>query len=161
MKLFAVVTLALVLGTSSGSKVWNRFRLTRPEQFGGEYSYIKINPKTGNGPPLEKNSWFGYACTRLGDLNEDGIEDLAVGAYGESYYSVYNNTVSRAAGAVYILFMSRNFTVLSYERISGQRGGNKLDLSSDPLIKFVNNDNFGFSLATIGDLDGDGKLLLI
>lgn len=77
---------------------------------------------------------------------------LQVGAHGESYYSAHSTSVSKAAGAAYVLFMSRNFTVLSYERISGERS----DVNTPPKLRFVNNDNFGYSVANIGDLDGDG-----
>lgn len=73
------VMLATVLAiASAGSSLWNRFPLYRPGRFGGEVSYIKVSPDDGGGPPMAKNSWFGYSISRLGDLNEDGVEDLLV-----------------------------------------------------------------------------------
>ena len=153
--LLLVKTGLFVLGSTDGS-VWNDYRLSRPKLFGGEYSYIKVSPDSGGGPPLAKNSWFGYSACNIGDLNEDGVDDLVVGAYGESYFSAHKTTLSKAAGAIYVLFMTKNFTVHSYTRISGERGGNTPNPDMAPLISFVNNDNFGFTVANIGDLDGDG-----
>ena len=42
--------------------------------------------------------FFGWAVAALGDLNSDGVVDLAVGA-------PYSDDVSGGAGAVYLLFL--------------------------------------------------------
>lgn len=70
--------LAFTLAGEVNSKIWNRFSLYPPKQFGGQRAYIKVAPDSGGGPPLAQNSWFGYSMSRIGDLNEDGIDDLLV-----------------------------------------------------------------------------------
>jgi len=102
----------------------------------------KISDSEGNFDVyLDGGFNFGSAITSLGDIDGDGITDIAVGASGET-----NN--GSPTGAVYILFLEKNGTVKSYEKISGQTEPFKFLLKGD--------DNFGHSLTNIGDLDGDG-----
>ena len=76
----------------------------------------------------------------VGDLDGNGAIDLAVGAG-------FDNTGGTHRGAVYVLRLDANGTVLSSLKIaSGTNGGPALaDL-----------DNFGSSVAAVGDLNGDG-----
>lgn len=78
--------------------------------------------------------------TELGDLNGDRISDLAVGAVGD-------DDGGSGRGAVWVLFLNRNGTVKSYQKISNSQGNFTGNLS--------NSDFFGFSIASITDLDGD------
>ena len=48
-------------------------------------------------------SFTGRGMGLLGDLNEDGFDDILVGAYNEDSY-----------GAAYVLFMGENFQVKDY-----------------------------------------------
>ncbi len=114
----------------------------------GGGNYTTDNIKIANGladfSPIYMDwpSWFGYSVANIGDLDGDGIQDLAVGAPFDE------NTQSRE-GAIYILFMNTDGTVASDVKISGALGDfypSNLDM----------NDNFGTSIANIGDLDGDG-----
>jgi Ca2+-binding RTX toxin-like protein len=99
-------------------------------------SSSKIASGTGGGPVLPDSSLFGGAIAFPGDIDGDGVQDMAVGAANES------NT-----GTVNILFMNPNGTVKSSTRIaSGVGGGPALGTTR----------SFGYSLAPIGDLDGDG-----
>lgn len=80
--------------------------------------------------------WFGVAVTGAGDLDADGFEDVAVGAYGA-------DPSGSASGAAYVFY--------------GTSTG--LDLASEQLVvpdDGDTNDAFGAALAGAGDLDGDG-----
>ena len=91
--------------------------------------------------PLDNDNHFGVSLASLGDLDGDGIADLAVGANGDD-----DGGIDR--GAVYILFLYANSTVKGEQKISSAQGG-----LTGPLI---NGDSFGVSVASLGDLDGDG-----
>ena len=43
-------------------------------------STVEINSDTTNGPTLTNTDQFGYSVENLGDLDGDGVNDLAVGA---------------------------------------------------------------------------------
>ena len=96
---------------------------------------------------------FGVSVTAIGDLNGDGVTDLAVGAYGYDYVSgcywgvCTNYEYDR--GKVYIIFMDADGTVSSYAEI----WSNSEDLSPYEIEPY---DYFGRSVAAIGDITGDG-----
>jgi hypothetical protein len=102
----------------------------------------KIGFNIGGGPTLADGDYFGHAVASLGDLNGDGIVDLAVGASKDDTGGYIN-------GAVYILFMNTNGTVKSSQKIAKGMGGG-------PAL--ATGDRFGSSLAALGDLDGDGVI---
>lgn len=102
----------------------------------------KISETTGGfDGDLRPGDQFGRALTGLGDLDGDGVADLAVGAN-------YDDDGGMNRGAVWILNLNRDGTVRNTAKISSLRGG-----FAGPLR---NNDEFGRSLACLGDLDGDG-----
>ena len=102
----------------------------------------KISDTAGNfTATLSANDKFGWAVADIGDLDNDGVNDLAVGVYAD-------DTGGNARGAVYILFMNSNGTVDSHQKIS--------DTDGDFTATFNDSDYFGISVAGIGDLDGDG-----
>jgi hypothetical protein len=107
---------------------------------GGVTSRSKIANGNGGGPALGNFDNFGSSVANVGDLDGDGVTDLAVGAPGDDTGGVIR-------GAVHILFLKNDGTVKSITKIaSGIGGGPTLD----------NGDNFGRSVANVGDLDGDG-----
>ncbi len=101
---------------------------------------IKITSGTNGGPTLLDGDRFGHSLASLGDLDGDGVTDLAVGA-------LRDDTGDSARGAVYVQFLNANGTVKSRVKIaSGTNGG--------PVL--ANLDYFGSSVASLGDLNGDG-----
>jgi hypothetical protein len=81
---------------------------------------------------------FGSSVALINDLDGDGVPEIAVGApqygSGETYQ-----------GAVYILFLTAAGTVKSFHKIP----------SEDFDGTAISESNFGSSLASAGDLDGD------
>ena len=90
---------------------------------------------------LEPDDQFGCSISAIGDLDGDGVMDLAVGALNDD-----DGGLNR--GAIYILFLNQNGTVKSEQKISDLSGGLSIGLD--------NYDNFGWSVSNIGDHDFDG-----
>jgi hypothetical protein len=102
----------------------------------------KISSKEGDlDSDLDDADFFGSAVTEIGDLDSDGVTDLAVGVVGDD-----DGGTNR--GAVWILFMNADCTVDEKNRISQNRGSFDGELSD--------NDRFGNALANVGDLNNDG-----
>ncbi len=91
--------------------------------------------------PLGVHDDFGSSVTTLGDLDGDGIVDLAVGASGD-------DDGGRDRGAMYVLFLNTDGTVREYQKISDTAGGFEGILDD--------HDTFGRTATALGDLDGDG-----
>ena len=90
---------------------------------------------------LDSFDLFGISVASLGDLDGDGVGDLAVGAW-------FDDDGGTNRGAVWVLFLNKNGTVKSHQKISDTEGGFTGSLD--------NGDQFGTSVASLGDLDGDG-----
>ena len=103
-------------------------------------STVEINDGTANGPVLSNRDNFGMSVAAIGDLDGDGVPDLAAGASGDD-----NGGPDR--GAVHVMFMNRDGTIRDTVEInSGTANGPVLSTG----------DRFGVSVVAIGDLDGDG-----
>ncbi|MEM7311221.1 MAG: FG-GAP-like repeat-containing protein [Planctomycetota bacterium] len=89
---------------------------------------------------LDDDDHFGTAIANLGDLDGDGVRDLAVGAPDDDDGGL------SGSGAVWILFLNADGTVKSEAKISLDAGGFSATLPK----------RFGRSLARLGDVDGDG-----
>lgn len=104
-------------------------------------STIEINDLTTNGPTLNDIDFYGSAVANIGDVNGDGVEDLAVSANGA------NGTAGNNTGAVFIHFMNTDGSVDSTVEI------NDTTLNGPDLAA---GDSYGVSLDSMGDFDGDG-----
>ena len=105
-------------------------------------SHQKISDTEGGFTGMLDNSdWFGKAVGGLGDLDGDGLTDLAVGAH-------LDDDGGADRGAAWILFLNTDGTVKSHQKISDTEGGFTGTLDDE--------DRFGTSVASLGDLDGDG-----
>ncbi len=109
---------------------------------GSVLGWSKISNTTGGAsPPLRANDMFGRSCTGLGDVDGDGVMDLAVGAIGE-------DRPGSNAGAAWILFLKPDGTVRDFVKITEGLAGFGGDLDVE--------DGFGRECSAIGDWDLDG-----
>ncbi len=125
-------------GAVQSGAVWILFLNTN----GTVKGHQKIsNTQGGFGGMVGQNDFFGTAVASLGDLDNDGVIDLAVG-------TARDDDGGPARGAVWILFLNADGTVKAEQKISDTAGGftGRLD----------NEDNFGVSTAAVGDLNADG-----
>ena len=103
----------------------------------------EIASSTGGLPfaidPLDR---FGTSIAGLGDIDLNGVEDIAVGASGDDDGG--NNR-----GAVYLLSLNVDGSVGGASKISNTAGNFQGTLQD--------NDQFGAALAALGDLEGDGR----
>jgi len=112
-----------------------------PDLAGQMLSNKIIRQSSTVGLRLKGDDMFARGCTAIGDLDGDGVQDLAVGAVGD-------DDGADAAGAVWILFLRADKSIKSVKKISETSGGLVADLQPS--------DGFGRALSGIGDLDGDG-----
>lgn len=89
---------------------------------------------------LNSKDQFGCAISSIGDIDNDGVIDLAVGA-------MQDNDAGILTGAVWILFLKSDGNVKSYKKL------NKNTIELNSLHK---DEYFGKSIANIGDLNKDG-----
>ncbi len=79
------------------------------------------------------DDWFGNSVAGAGDVNGDGFDDVVVGA-------PYNDRGGSAAGAAYVFY-----------------GGPTMDNRPDVImVGEMHDDQFGWSVAGAGDVNGDG-----
>ena len=141
MKELIVTTIAVLAGSALAQAS------AQGAPFGSVKSEQKISDTQGSfGGALSNGDRLGYSVTFLGDLDGDGIGDLATGAPNDDDGGGPFSQTER--GAVWILFLNDDGTVKSEQKISDTQGGFGGTLD--------NNDNFGWSVAGLGDLDGDG-----
>jgi len=101
---------------------------------------VVIDDTTTNGPTLSDDDRFGNAVANMGDIDGNGVNDLAVGARQD-------DEGGSTSGAVHILFMNSDGSVEETIEINS---------STDKGPTLSAGDAFGTGLAHIGDLNGDG-----
>ena len=84
------------------------------------------------------NSAFGNSVASIGDIDGDGVNDLAVGA-------PVDKDGGNGMGAVYIIFLTSSGDMKSYQKISSLQGG----------FKGISKSHFGQEVTGIGDLNRD------
>ncbi len=94
-----------------------------PEDPGGD----AMQQKVFDG--FHASSFFGASVSSAGDVNGDGYDDIVIGAY------IYNSNTGRA----YIYF-----------------GGSIMNTVPDIVLTGTANSDFGYSVSTAGDVNGDG-----
>jgi hypothetical protein len=92
-------------------------------------------------PTLTDYDNFGFSVSWLGDVDGDGVGDIAVGAPGDD-----TGEINSSRGAVYILMLNGDGTVKSSTKIASSTGG---------LGLLTNFDEFGTSVVGLGDINGD------
>ncbi|MBK8806819.1 MAG: FG-GAP repeat protein [Bacteroidales bacterium] len=80
---------------------------------------------------------YGISIANLGDINKDGVQDLAISTKSDNNY-----------GVIYTLLMNSDWTVKSSTKITKDSGGFTGDIGLD--------NNFGMSVINAGDLNNDG-----
>ena len=80
---------------------------------------VKAHQKIGNTQGgftgyLDNGDYFGYSVASLGDLDGDGVSDLAVGARFDGGWG---------RGAVWLLLLNSDGTVKSHQKVSDTEGG--------------------------------------
>ena len=89
---------------------------------------------------LSSDALFGVSVSNLGDIDSDGVNDIAVGADRDS-------EVSYREGAFYILTLTDTGTVKQQQKVTSASGF-PATLSTQ--------DHMGRGISCLGDLDGDG-----
>ncbi|MBI4976982.1 MAG: FG-GAP repeat protein [Spirochaetes bacterium] len=146
--------------TYTATNVWPTgiaaIRVIASDGYGGSATNVLEMPvkawqKIGSGTggftgTIADGSWFGYSLSPVGDLDGDGINDFAVGAAG-------SDDGGTDRGALWVLLMQKNGLVRTNYKIADGTGGFGSGLADG--------EYFGCSVATNGDMNGDGVVDLI
>ena len=125
-------------------------------QRNGFNSNFDLNSLNGNNgftlKGVDASDLLGTAVTSAGDLNGDGIDDLAVSAVGAGQAATNNNgfTMSNRRGEVYVVFGNQNGFDARID-LFNLNGSNGFILNGKDA-----NDSLGGSLSNGGDVNGDG-----
>ncbi|NWG91697.1 MAG: FG-GAP repeat protein [Parvularculaceae bacterium] len=86
----------------------------------------------------------GYSATSIGDINGDGFDDIAIGAIGA------DPSGKSSAGKTYVIF-GKNGGFGATVNLSALNGANGFIVHGG-----ANQDELGISIASAGDMNGDG-----
>ncbi|WP_301750354.1 tandem-95 repeat protein [uncultured Erythrobacter sp.] len=146
----------LRLDTDTGQIVLGDFVITNtPQQLGAPDTNPVIDLADLDGsngfviPGLEADDLAGRSVSSGGDINGDGFDDLIIGAYGA------DPDGKSFAGTSYVVFGKAGGFGTSFD-LASLDGSNGFALPGIDAF-----DNSGFSVASAGDLNGDGLADLI
>jgi len=132
----------LAVGGNPGAGALGTVRILSLAADGSVHHEQRISESlAGFGGDLDLGDRFGSSLGTLGDFDGDGVADLAVGASGD-------DDGGSNSGALWLLFLDTDASVLSELKISRTSGGFGGGLT--------NGDNLGSAVCRIGDLDSDG-----
>ena len=139
---FGCFLICVLSCSSNDDSVPDEQIINESELFYQAEGFVKIeNGLGGLVADLDSGDRFARDHDAIGDVNGDGIIDYVIGARSDDDGGI-------DAGAVYILFMNEDGSVLSNQKISMLEGG---------LNDTLNPGNFfGYGVAGIGDYDDDG-----
>ena len=120
--------------------------------FGSTSGFDGLNPLGGNNGTAvlnfdgaTDNQSVGRSVSGIGDINNDGFDDFAIGATG----------AGGGKGGVYVVFGSSRGsldTLPALDSLNGANGGFILDMSNSPF----GGPQFGFDVNRVGDFNADG-----
>ena len=124
----------------------------RRSGFNKDFSLSTLNGSNGfTVKGIDAQDLLGTAVSSAGDINGDGIDDLALGAVGAGQISNDNGFASsNRRGEVYVLFGSRN-DFDSRINLFNLNGSNGFIVDGKD-----SNDSLGSALSSAGDINGDG-----
>lgn len=108
----------------------------------GTDTVIKVSSTEGNfNGVLDNGDYFGYGLATYPDINNDGIDEILVGAFRDD-----DGGTDR--GAMYVISMNNQGVIYEHYKISSDSGNFGVGLA--------NGDAFGTSIDVAGDINGDG-----
>ena len=110
------------------------------------YNKAAVSQSSQTGPGFDNFDQFGRSVAFIGDLNGDGVEDAVVGAQGDDGAGPPPMSGGLNRGAFWVLLLNADGSILESHRVSEGTLGLTLDDADD----------FGKTVAGIGDFDGDG-----
>ena len=125
------------------SSAYYKYGSADPTWTGRIIKTVEINDSTANGPALlrsDQETNYGWSAANIGDLDGDGINDLASG------HPIATEGVQVLRGEFQIHYMNSDGTLKSNSHL------NVLDAN----IVLHNGAEFGTAIAGMGDIDGDG-----